>query len=164
MRLRIRARGKRPDLAVGPGERLLAHATGPGGVVVGGTRDALYLPQRVPWETVATADWDQDEEVLHVVELAAWGQPQPEHRLALTEPGRLIELVRPPGSWSTTRRWTRPTRGSARWSAPPSRPRAPTWGSSPPRGPVDFFPADRACYSFAARRVHHGPFGIAIPP
>lgn len=96
MRLPSR-RSPRPALEVAPGERLLAWASppdGPDGTAVGGTRDALYLPHRLPWEEVATAEWDADEEVLRVVEVGTFGQPQPVHRLRLAEPGRLLQLVR----------------------------------------------------------------------
>lgn len=94
-------RDRRPDLVVASGERLLAWATGRSGTV-GGTRDALYLPggiddagpRRVPWETVASAEWDAEESVLRVTELAPWGEQQPVHLLALDDPARLLQLVR----------------------------------------------------------------------
>jgi hypothetical protein len=77
---------------------MLASAAGPDGTV-SGSRDALFLPagdapRRVPWEQVASADWDADERVLVVVELAPWGEPQPRHRLRLDDPSRLLQLVR----------------------------------------------------------------------
>lgn len=91
----MRFRTARPSLAVHPGERLLAWAeTGAG--TVGGTRDALYLPggTRLPWEDVEAADWDRDEDTLVVTEVGTWGEVRREHRLAIDEPGRLLELVR----------------------------------------------------------------------
>lgn len=97
---RLRLRREQPDLAVGPGERLLAWATDTEGEVVGGTRDALYLtepdrtPVRVPWEQVEVADWDRDTSVLTVSEVGTWGQPRRQHRVIIDEPGRLLELVR----------------------------------------------------------------------
>ncbi|KRB77395.1 hypothetical protein ASE01_11805 [Nocardioides sp. Root190] len=81
--------GGRPAIEVAAGERVLAHAG-----EVGGTRDALYLPQRVLWEQVASADWDQEERTLTVVEVAPFGQPQPVHVVQLEEAGRLLQLVR----------------------------------------------------------------------
>jgi hypothetical protein len=54
--------------------------------------DAGHL--RVPWEQVESADWDDEGEVLRVREVGTWGQPRPEHLLALSDPGRLLELVR----------------------------------------------------------------------
>lgn len=86
----------RPDLTVSPGERLLAWAETEDGVVVGGTRDAIYLPDagRVPWERVQAADWDRDTSVLRVSEVGTWGEQRPEHDFRLTEPTRLLELVR----------------------------------------------------------------------
>lgn len=99
---------RRPALDLPRGERLLAWAPlrpdtaadtpadGPAAVAdaVGGTRAALYLPQRLPWEQVAAADWDSDEGVLTVVEVGRFGQVRPVHRLALDDAGRLLQLVR----------------------------------------------------------------------
>ena len=87
-------RRPRPDLLVGSGERLLAWARTDDGCVIGGTRDAFYGPDRVPWEQVEAADWDQDLRVLRVSEVGRWGEHRPEHRYTLDEPGRLLELVR----------------------------------------------------------------------
>lgn len=92
----MRRRPALPSLA--RGERLLASATTPDGVEVGGTRDALHLPDRapprLPWEEIATADWDSDERQLRVVEVGTFGQPQPEHHYELVDPDRLLSLVR----------------------------------------------------------------------
>ncbi|WP_166140678.1 hypothetical protein [Nocardioides ochotonae] len=87
------------DVAVGPGERVLAVATSGRGPVAG-TRDALYVPAtagpvvRLPWERIEAADWDSEAGVLRVTELGPWGQVRPVHALALEQPGRLLELVR----------------------------------------------------------------------
>ncbi|WP_436701356.1 hypothetical protein [Nocardioides sp. BYT-33-1] len=89
---------RRPSLPVGPGERLLAWAEvrrpDAGPALVGGTRDALYLPDRLPWEQVASAEWDQDEATLRVVQVARFGESTPVHLLRLADPGRLLQLVR----------------------------------------------------------------------
>jgi hypothetical protein len=91
-----------PRVEVGPGERVLARAESPTGTLAG-TRDALYLPvedsadprwARIPWEQVEAADWDRESELLLVTEVGTWGEPRPEHRLVVTESGRLLELVR----------------------------------------------------------------------
>lgn len=87
-------REARPDLPVAAGERLLAWATTVDGRVVGGTRDALYVPQRLPWELVEAADWDNETSELRVSEVGSWGDVRPEHRFEIDEPGRLLELVR----------------------------------------------------------------------
>ncbi|MEO5852726.1 MAG: hypothetical protein ABIQ15_09475 [Nocardioides sp.] len=88
-------RRDRPDLAVGRGERLLAWCDDVDGRTVGGTRDALYLPDhRIPWEQVEATDWDADAEVLTVKEVGSWGAVRPVHRLGLDDPGRLLQLVR----------------------------------------------------------------------
>lgn len=89
-------RPKLPSLV--RGERLLAWADTDAGALVGGSRDALHLPDRepprLPWEEIATADWDADEREFHVVEVGTFGELQPEHRLALVDPDRLLTLVR----------------------------------------------------------------------
>lgn len=92
MRLR---RGSPVEVAAG--ERVLSWAESTAGVVAG-TREALYLPgpppRRVPWEQVEAADWDLDAETLRVSEVGTWGEPRPSYELTMTEPGRLLELVR----------------------------------------------------------------------
>ena len=90
----MRSRERRPDLEVAKGEKLLAWATTDDGVVVGGTRDALYTPTRVSWEQIEAADWDRDTSTLRVSEVGTWGEPRPEHVFAVEEPGRLVELIR----------------------------------------------------------------------
>ncbi len=98
----MRRSGRRPDLPVAPGERVLAWAVGETVAVVG-TREALYLqgrspgaggPQRIPWERVESAGWDAERSLLRVREVAAWGEEQPEHRVQLDTPVRLLQLVR----------------------------------------------------------------------
>ena len=94
MRLSRPGGRERPPIEVGAGERLLAWATTAQGPV-GGTRDALYLPDaRVPWERVQATDWDRETSVLRVSEVGSWGAVRPEHVLDVEEPGRLLELVR----------------------------------------------------------------------
>ena len=92
----MRARPTLPSLA--RSERLLAWAETSSGALVGGTRDALHLPDReppkLPWEEIATADWDADEREFRVLEVGTYGEPQPEHRLTLADPDRLLSLVR----------------------------------------------------------------------
>ncbi|WP_146207380.1 hypothetical protein [Nocardioides silvaticus] len=96
MRLDHRRKARVPTLA--RGERLLAWAATADGATVGGSRDALHLPDpeplRLPWEEIATAEWDTDESVLHVVEVGSYGEVRPEHLLRLTDADRLLSLVR----------------------------------------------------------------------
>ncbi len=121
-RLTDRRRLPRPDIAVSSGERLLAWAEVDGGHV-GGTRDALYIATapveprvlvepdpsvlvepvettphveitRIPWEQVQAAEWNPESSSLRVSEVGTWGRPRPTYTLAVTEPGRLLELVR----------------------------------------------------------------------
>jgi hypothetical protein len=90
----MRRRQRRPDLTVGPGERLLAWTTTADGTTVGGTRDAFYGPDRVPWEQVEAADWDRETSTLRLSEVGEWGSVRPEHVYSVDEPGRLVELIR----------------------------------------------------------------------
>jgi hypothetical protein len=80
---------------VAAGEKVLAWAASESGPVAG-TRSALYLPDgvRIPWEQVEAADWDLDSETLRVTEVGTWGEPRPAYSFVLTEPGRLLQLVR----------------------------------------------------------------------
>jgi hypothetical protein len=103
--MRLLRRGPSP-VRVERGERLLADAVAEEGHL-GGTRDALYLVHarggggfelaetvRIPWEEVEAAEWDLETSVLRVTEVGSWGEQRPEHRYTLSEPGRLLELVR----------------------------------------------------------------------
>lgn len=87
----MRLRRERPDVEVAPGETVLATATAADGRPVAGTRDALYLPRRIPWESVEAADWDSDTSTLRIAETGA--EP---HAVVLEadEPRRLLELIR----------------------------------------------------------------------
>jgi hypothetical protein len=85
------------------GERVLAWADSDDGALAG-TRDALYLEEqdpagttsvvRVPWHEVDTADWQVESSTLVVRGVGRYGEPQPEHRRVLEQPGRLLELLR----------------------------------------------------------------------
>jgi hypothetical protein len=97
--VRAMRRAGAPDVAVGPGERLLAWCRSADDGVVAGTRDALYVVGdggtiRIPWEQVEAADWDAEAEVLRVSLVGSWGEQRVEHALGLVEPGRLLEMVR----------------------------------------------------------------------
>jgi len=93
--MRRLGRSSRPDVQVGPGERLLAWASDSEGGTVGATRDALYVSgARIPWEQVEAADWDLESSTLRVSEVGSWGSPRPEHLLVLEAPATLLQLVR----------------------------------------------------------------------
>lgn len=92
--MRFPRRTAPPDLPLPRGERLLAWAAAADGTVVGGTRDALYVPERLAWEQVEAADWESESNQLRVSEVGEWGRPRPERRFTIEEPGRLLELVR----------------------------------------------------------------------
>ncbi len=91
-------RPARPDITVARGEKVLAWCESVDDVVLAGTRDAFYIGStpvtRIPWEQVKTADWDNDTDVLRIVLVGDWGSQRPIHSFGLTEPGRLLELVR----------------------------------------------------------------------
>lgn len=77
------------------GEKVLAQVTADDGTVVAGTRRALHLGERaVPWEQVEAADWDADEFLLRVSEVGSWGEVRPAHEFKVSEPGRILELIR----------------------------------------------------------------------
>lgn len=81
------------------GERILSWCESVDGSVLAGTRDALYVDEsagttRVPWEQVESARWDQESATLRVEEVGAYGAVRPAHVFTVTEPGRLLELVR----------------------------------------------------------------------
>ena len=82
---------RRSPVAVAPGERVLASAPVLGSDdVVAGTREALYVAgQRLPWEQVRAASWDQDSGLLTVV-----GTAGDVRRIAVDGPTRLLQLVR----------------------------------------------------------------------
>jgi hypothetical protein len=91
----VRPFAKRPAIEVAPGERVLAWTETTTGEVLAGTREALYLAgTRLGWQDVEAADWDRDTEEFRVAEVGSWGQPRVEHRFAISEPRRLLELVR----------------------------------------------------------------------
>jgi hypothetical protein len=91
----MKAFGKRPPVDVAPGERVLAWTEATTGEVLAGTREALYhAGTRLAWEDVEAADWDRDSGELRFAEVGHWGEQRVEHRYAITEPRRLLELVR----------------------------------------------------------------------
>lgn len=80
-------------------ERVLAFSRADAGGWHVATDQALYVAgdgghRRIAWQCVDRATWDRDSERLVVVEVADFGEPQPRHPLAITEPGRLLEVVR----------------------------------------------------------------------
>lgn len=80
--------------------RVLAAARVDDGRWSAGTRDALYvigdesIEQRVPWEQVQRADWDQDTSTLRVEPMAELGSPVHRWMLVIDEPGALLDVVR----------------------------------------------------------------------
>ncbi|MGH3499122.1 MAG: hypothetical protein ACRDP1_16835 [Nocardioidaceae bacterium] len=86
-------------LALERGERVLASAQDRHGRWHHGTDRALHLSaesgdRRIPWERVDHATWDRDSERLLVVEIADFGEQQPQAALDFEDPGRLLPLIR----------------------------------------------------------------------
>ncbi len=85
-------------IAVAAGERALASCVSVEGVVLAGTRDAFYIGSRpvtrIPWEQIEAADWDRETDVFVISMMGSWGEEKVSHPFGLTEPGRLLELVR----------------------------------------------------------------------
>lgn len=75
------------------GERMLAGASGPTGKVVATNRRLLLPDVAIEWDRVERASWDGDEETLYVTEITPAGQSRG-HRVAITDPGRLVDVVR----------------------------------------------------------------------
>ncbi len=102
------ARGDRPPAdvltraGVGGGDRVLAAAEARDGTWVVGTATSLVIVPAVaerpattiPWQRVQHADWDSEEERLRVTEVGEYGQVRPVHLLPLTDPQKLLRLVR----------------------------------------------------------------------
>ena len=87
------------SVEVARGEKVLAVTEAADGTVLAGTRDAFYIrtgdeTRRVPWEQVEAADWDRDTDTFRLSEVGSWGRQRPVHTAVLTDPGRLLELVR----------------------------------------------------------------------
>ena len=88
-----------PRIRVAGREKVLAVTAATDGAVLAGTRDAFYIAvgedtRRVPWEQVEAADWDRDTDTFRLSEVGTWGEQRPIHTAVLTDPGRLLELVR----------------------------------------------------------------------
>lgn len=101
--LRVPAR-VRGAAGLARGEKVLAGCPSEDGRWLLGTRDAfVVVPDpdgpaagellRLPWERVERAEWSQDEWTLRVLEVGTFGEPRPEHRFSLEDPGLLLELV-----------------------------------------------------------------------
>ncbi len=80
------------------GDKVLAHTVTTDGTWLLGTRDELLVVgervERIAWEQVETADWNREEERLVVSEVGEFGQVRPVHELAITDPGRLLQMIR----------------------------------------------------------------------
>lgn len=75
------------------GERVLAIGSGPAGRVVATNRRLLMPDVAVTWDRVERASWDGEEETLYVTEILPDGRSRP-RRVAITKPGRLVDVVR----------------------------------------------------------------------
>ena len=96
LRLPADVRGR---LTLERGERPLAWASDRDGQWYVGTDRALHLAdgdgfRRLAWEQVERADWQRDASILAVIEVAAWGAPEPRTEIGVDDPGSLLELLR----------------------------------------------------------------------
>jgi len=96
LRLPADVRGR---LTLERGERPLAWASDRDGQWYVGTDRALHLAdgdgfRRLVWEHVERADWQRDASRLAVIEVAAWGAPEPRTEIGVDDPGSLLELLR----------------------------------------------------------------------
>lgn len=96
------------------GEKVLAGARATDGTWLLGTREALLVvpspvepsavepsspavepvEARIPWEQVARADWDREEDRLVISEVGDFGRVRPQHAFDVPDPGLFLELVR----------------------------------------------------------------------
>lgn len=78
---------------LGPGERVLASASGPDGQLVATNRRLITPGFTVGWEQIERASWDGDDESLLVTRLNPDGSRRRD-RVPITEPGRVVDVVR----------------------------------------------------------------------
>lgn len=89
----------RDSLPLQAGERILAGAVDTDGRWQVGSQSAFFLTtqdrtRRIAWEVVDRASWDKEQSTLTVVEIADFGDVEPQTVLRFDDPGRLLELVR----------------------------------------------------------------------
>jgi hypothetical protein len=76
------------------GERVLASGSGPEGELVATSRRLILPSGSLGWDEIERATWDGDERVLDVYEVARSADRPMRRRIAITEPGRLVDVVR----------------------------------------------------------------------
>ncbi|PSL07005.1 hypothetical protein CLV30_102394 [Haloactinopolyspora alba] len=96
----MRLRRNRDVEGLRPGERLLAKAESTDGGDVVATSRGLRLPggpegsEEVEWSSIESASWDGDDNRLDVREVPDAAGGRRRHRVALQEPGPLVDIVR----------------------------------------------------------------------
>lgn len=91
----MRLRRRFPDIGgLERGERVLATASGPDGDVVATTHRLILRDTSVEWTRIDSAAWDGDDQVLALTEVPERTGRQRHHRVAVEEPGRLVDVVR----------------------------------------------------------------------
>jgi hypothetical protein len=90
---------ERDSLGLHDGERVLGVATATDGSTVVATNRAVFMPtqsghHRIGWERVDRAGWDRAEATLWVLESAPLGARPHRWRVAIDDPGPVIDLVR----------------------------------------------------------------------
>ncbi len=89
--------------ALARGEKPLAGASADDGTWLLATRDSLVIvapveaadaPVRLPWTQVESADWNQDEDRLRILEVGQFGEPRRVHEHTIDQPGQLLAVLR----------------------------------------------------------------------
>lgn len=86
--------------ALARGERVLAAAQAEDGTWLMATRASLVLAPEadpvtaIPWQQVEAADWSRDDDRLRVSEVGEFGQERPSYEFTLTDPGKLLAVIR----------------------------------------------------------------------
>lgn len=76
-----------------PGERVLAQASGPHGVVTATDQRLIWPGGSLGWHEIERASWDSEAAHLQVVPVPTAGHART-YRLPLDQPGRLVDVVR----------------------------------------------------------------------
>lgn len=97
--MRRRTKAPKPQVALAPGEHLLAWTEAVDGRVLAGTHDAVHIlggdvDVRIPWEQVEAAQWQGATRTFRISEVGSWGSERAAYELELADPARLPELVR----------------------------------------------------------------------
>ncbi len=103
MRLRPRGGGVPADVlsraGLSRGEKVLAHAQSKDGSWLLGTRRRLAVvspdeANRLAWEQIEDAAWDNDASLLRITTIGEYGEPRPSYTFEMQDPALLLQLLR----------------------------------------------------------------------